>query len=118
MDDPAETMRTRLRAGLSAAMKARDADATRALRALVAAIDQAQTVDVGRLHDRYEERAFGDPGVEVPRRRLGAEDLAAILQRERDERLSAADELDRVGAPERAERLRAEAAVIDRQLGD
>jgi uncharacterized protein YqeY len=50
----------------------------------------------------------------VPRKALGQSDIDAVLGREIAERLSAAQEIERAGRPDRADILRAEAAIIAR----
>jgi uncharacterized protein YqeY len=116
-DDAAETMTRRLRADLKTAMQARRTDEVRVIRALIGAIDNAQAVPTGPGHQPYVERAFGDASGEVPRLRLSAGDVQAVFVREVEERRIAADEMARLAQQDRAEMLRAEAAVVARYLG-
>jgi uncharacterized protein YqeY len=112
--DPAEQFTTRLRADLKAAMQARQTNETRTLRALIGAIDNAQSIPVA--DGPYQPRAFGDPAGEVPRRTLSEADLQALLRHEVVERRAVADEIERFGQAERAAALRAEAVLVERYL--
>jgi hypothetical protein len=103
-------LRRRLQVALTSAMAARDRPVVSVLRTTLAAIANAEAVDptgptrpVGLRDD-------------VERRHLDEEDVRAIVRREREELRSAADELARVGRPDRAEALRAQAAVITAHL--
>jgi len=109
--DAAQALRQRLRADIKAAMQARDGTGTRLLRALLAAIDNAQAVpaEPPALPNR-----FGQGTSEVPRRALTEATLHAVLAAEIAERERAADEIARHGRPDDAARLRAEAAVVRR----
>ena len=108
----APAFKDRLRADLKAAMQARDADTVKVLRALIAAVDNAEAVAVAP--EPYQSRAFGDPASEVPRRVLDRDAIDAILAAETASRLSAADDYEQHGRPEEAARLRGEAALIAR----
>jgi len=50
----------------------------------------------------------------VPRRELSAGEIAAVVQREIDERVVAAEQAAQYGSAEQGERLRAEASVLGR----
>lgn len=110
--DAVQTLQARLRADLKIAMRARRQVETGALRALLSAIDDAQAVPVGDQHDAYVVREFGDAAVEVQRLTLDRAALDALLQRERQERLTAAGQMSVLGQAERADRLREEASII------
>jgi hypothetical protein len=84
----------------------------RVLRALVAAIDDAQAVPPGEQHARYVVHAFGDRSAEVPRLRLTEEDVRRLLAHEAAARTSAAAEMERLGQNDRAKELHKETAVI------
>ncbi|HVU20239.1 MAG TPA: hypothetical protein VHE09_05865 [Rhizomicrobium sp.] len=114
MSDAATLLKSRIRADLTAAMKARDNAETRLLRALLAALDNAEAVSVGAAHDRYQVRMFGDASVEVPRRVLSEADVRDLLLRETAERGAAARSFERLGQQNEAERLRNEIALIGR----
>ncbi len=104
----------RLRADLKIAMQARARDEAAVLRALIGAIDNAQSVPVDMKPSHLG--TFGDRSNEVPRVHLAQADIDAVLHRENDERESAAQEIERVGRIDRAEALRAEAAIVGRYL--
>jgi hemoglobin len=101
-------------------MKTRDAVSTSALRSALGAIDNAEAVDADIVAPMAEGPIAGAvTGLgagELPRRTLSEDDIAAIVQAEIAEREAEAqsyDELDRV---DEADRLRAEAYVLRRQL--
>ncbi len=113
------TLRERLSASLGAAMRGRDDVAVSALRSALAALDNAQAVDAAQpggpvvaTHPRLAGTAAGIGAAEVERRSLTENEERGVLQAEIDERLSAAGQFDLGGRPDRAERLRAEAAVL------
>lgn len=116
-EDAAETIKVRLRGDLKSAMQARDAFETSVLRALIAALDNAQAVPAADKHARYVVHAFGDPAAEVPRLRLQMQDVQTLLEKEIAARRDAADQLERLGKIERAAELRAEATIVARYLG-
>ncbi len=116
--DAAEAAKLRLRADLRLAMRARDALETAVLRAVIAALDNAQAVPAGDAHQTYVERPFGDASAEVPRLILGTKAVEALLEAEAADRLEAADQCERLARPERATQLRAEAAIVARYLAD
>jgi hypothetical protein len=97
-------------------MKARRNEETSLLRVLLAALDNAEAVAVGTAHDRYKERAFGDPSVEMPRRVLSEVEIRDLLLRESAERGAAAREFERLGVQKEVERLRNEFSLIARYL--
>jgi len=113
--DPAEALKHRLRADIKAAMQARAADETRLLRALLAAIDNAQAVPVAPGQSALPN-SFGDGASEVPRLALTESALRAVLTAEIAERERAAEAIAAHGRPDEAERLRAEAAIVQRYL--
>lgn len=107
-----------LRAALNPAMRARDSVAVSALRTALAAIANAEAVDVtahsmGEGGSRHVAGAVvGVGAAEVARRQLHERDVRAIVQLEVDSRRSDADELERHGATDRARSLREEAEVL------
>ncbi|MGV3554736.1 MAG: GatB/YqeY domain-containing protein [Croceibacterium sp.] len=104
----AAAFRERLRDDLKAAMRARNEGEVRVLRALGAAIDNAQAVQLGdEALRRFSES-------EIARRELTNDDIAELLAREHSERLEAAAEFERLGQAAEAERLRGEAAAVAR----
>lgn len=114
--DPASTLQLRLRADLKVAMRERRASEISCLRSLIAAIDNAQAVPLGALHQRYVVRQFGDDAVEVPRMLLSDAELDGLIDREISDRTAVARELRELGQAERAARLTEEVAVIERYV--
>jgi uncharacterized protein YqeY len=109
----------RMRADLRAAMRSRDRQAVRVLRATLAALGnaEAQPATDGPTHltisGGIAGAADGLGAAEVGRRELTVADVRRIVTAERDERLAAADDLDRHGTSDRAAALRAEAGLLD-----
>ena len=113
------SLRQRLRAALPAAMKSRDRAATAALRATLAAIDNAEAVapaDGVVRGQAIEQVALGVGATEVERRALTEPEVEEIVRAELTEREAAAGEYDRAGRTERAEQLRSEARVLAAHL--
>jgi len=120
-------MRTRLRSALSDAMKARDRVAIAALRSALSAIDNAEAVDEAVTGAKPDDKA-GHPHVagsvaglraaEVERRVLTDDQVAEIVRAEVTGRLASADEYERLGRADHAERLRGEADVLRGHLDD
>ena len=113
------SLRQRLRTALVAAMKERDRVAVTALRSALAAIDNAEAVDITAVASgslAIESSPVGIGGAEAGRRALSGEDIAQIVRSEVADREAAALEYDRAGRPERAEALRAEARVLSSYL--
>lgn len=106
-------LRDRLRAALPAAMKARDRRAAAALRSALAAIDNAESVDIVDLKaGAIESSAVGLGAAEVARRHLTESDIERIVRAEIDERHAAAAQYERVGHADRATDLLAEADAL------
>ncbi|WP_370585102.1 hypothetical protein [Nocardia sp. XZ_19_231] len=106
-------LRERLRAALKPAMKARDLGAVSALRSALAAIDNAEAIDVGEMRAvAMEDSPVGPGAAEASRRDLTEIEIEAIVRREIDERHVAATEYDRIGAIDRRDRLTAEADAL------
>ncbi len=116
MTDAAETAKTRLRGDLRSAMRARNAEETAVLRALIAALDNAQAAPVGDKHLRYVVHQFGDRSAEVPRLSLDEAEVRCLVEREVASRHADADQFEGLGRLERAAELRAEAAIVARYL--
>lgn len=99
-------------------MKSRDAVAVAALRSALAAIDNAEAVDPAAAPDPTSgegpiaKSVAGLGAAEVPRRELSDSEEASIVAAEVVERRAAADEYDRLGRGDDAERLRSEADVL------
>lgn len=80
---PPDELRDRLRRDLRAAMKSRKPEAVSALRALIAAVDDAEAVQPGPPPSAAGVIAQSSPGIgsaEAPRRELSAADLGAIVE--------------------------------------
>src|SRR4051812_41165318 len=89
------SLRQRLRTALPAAMKSRDRSATSALRATLAAIDNAEAVAPagGEVRGQaLEQVAMGVGATEVARRALTDVEVEQIVRAELAERETAADE--------------------------
>ncbi|GGY17030.1 hypothetical protein GCM10010326_06550 [Streptomyces xanthochromogenes] len=115
------SLHVRMRQALPAAMRARDKVAVRALRATLAALDNAQAVPVGAAEPRglsIEESPVGAGATETVRRELSEGDMADIVRAEIAERLAAAGELTSPAHADRAALLHQEAAVLRRFLDE
>jgi uncharacterized protein YqeY len=122
-DEPARSIRTRLRDDLVVAMKQRRRDDVAALRTLLAEIDNAEAVDpVPHPTDdstRHVAGArHGAGSSEAVRASLTAADIRRILEHHVDEHLADADDHERGGHDESAARLRARADLLRRYLPD
>jgi uncharacterized protein YqeY len=112
--DPAKTLKERLRADLTQAMKARDAAHASVLRALLGALDNAEAPAQSAEQSSAVSRSFAEGAAEVGRLALSPQQLAALLENEAADREQAAAELERHGRGDRAAALRAEAALVRR----
>lgn len=99
---PMDDLRAPLRAALTVAMKARDRAAVSALRSAIAAIDNAEAVEVTEAVASSE----------VDRRVVDAHEIERIVTAEIADLLRSAEEYERLGQAERAEELRTGAAAI------
>ncbi|HUQ54713.1 GatB/YqeY domain-containing protein [Lentzea sp.] len=117
-------MRASLRDDLKTALKTKDRVAIAALRSALAAIDNAEAVPcdsasqapVTATNEHVAGTAAGPGAAEVERRHLTDDDQRDIVAHEVRGRTISADEYDRLGRGDTAERLRAEAAVLQRAL--
>lgn len=115
-------LRQRLRRALPAAMKARDVATVAALRAGLAAIDNAEAVQAGRhvppvaSHPKLAGTLVGLGAGEVERRVLTDAQMEAIVRVEVDQLRASADGYRRTGQADQAERLLAEARVLSAHL--
>jgi uncharacterized protein len=118
----ASGLRADLRAELARAIKARDAVAATALRSALAAVENAEAVDAARVPkagtgDARVARSLAGLGAgEAERRALTAAEVEAIVRAEVTDRQAAAREYRRLGRPDQADRLLAEAGVLERHL--
>lgn len=122
------SLRTRMRQALPEAMRARDKVAVSALRATLAALDNAEAVPVDAVDavdpasgveprgSALEWSPVGAGAAEVARRELSERGVVDIVRAEVAERLDAAERLPLPAHAEQAARLRAEAAVLLRFL--
>jgi uncharacterized protein YqeY len=105
-----------LRDALREAMRARDTVAVAALRETLAAIDNAEAADPSaapRAEAGPIAGAVAGLGAgEVPRRQLGADDVAAIVAREIGERRAAAATFAALGRADDARRLERQADLL------
>jgi uncharacterized protein len=111
-----------LRAALPVAMRARDTAAVAALRGAIAAVGNAEAVDASdHAHvaststvtsEHVAGANVGLGSADVARRALSEDDVHRVVQAEIDSRLADAVLLEAHDHGERAQRLRAEAAVL------
>ncbi|MBX3445542.1 MAG: hypothetical protein KF765_02220 [Parvibaculaceae bacterium] len=109
-EDAGAGLKARLRADLLAAMKGRRTMEVKLIRALVAAVDNAEAVPL------RPGAGLDGASPEAERLLLDAERVRAILQAEIEEREHAARNLEHLGQVERGELLRAEARAVRRYL--
>ena len=118
-ESPADILRARLRGDLRAAMKAQRHEEMAALRSLIAAIDNAESVEdaVSPTPDSSEHVAgavLGLGAADATRRELSERDLQRVIESELWERDAQAERLSLLGRVDDASRLRVEADVIAR----
>lgn len=104
--DRRHDIKTRMRADLLAAMKDKRSAEVRTIRALIAAIDNAEAPPISADNN----------STEVERLLLSDADVRDVLMNELNERETAASELERLGETERAGAVRTEALVTRRYL--
>jgi uncharacterized protein YqeY len=108
-----------MRQALPEAMRARDKVAMSALRATLAALDNAEAVPVGEAGLRgsaLEQSPVGAGATDVARRELSERSVVDVVRAEAAERLEVAAQLTAPAHADRAAQLRAEAAVLLRFL--
>lgn len=113
-----EPLRTRLRAGLTDAMRAGDRAAVSVLRVALAAIDNAEAVPPGDAPSPPGDGSFagstrGLGAGEGERRSLDDAEIAAIVATEIEQLLAGAAEYEDIGRGDAATELRQQAAVLD-----
>jgi uncharacterized protein len=111
-------MKLRLRADLRVAMKEGRNGAANVLRSLVAAIDNAEAPPRRHSGAAQAPLDFHSGAAEVQRLLLNADQVADVLRAEIQERELAAADLERIGRPDRAQSLRAEARLAARYIAD
>ncbi|MFI7501642.1 hypothetical protein ACIBVL_24690 [Streptomyces sp. NPDC049687] len=102
-------------------MRARDKAAVSALRATLAALDNAEAVPLDETELRgmaLEQSPVGVGATEAARRELSERGVVDVVRAEVAERLEAAARLTAPAHADRAARLRAEAAVLLRFVDD
>jgi uncharacterized protein YqeY len=104
-------LRTLLRADLKEARKANDPEKVALIRTLIAAIDNAEAVDVQGL------AAANGPG-DAPRRRLSDQEIMNIVLREGAELRAAAEDYERHGRSDEANRLWLLSIIADRYANE
>jgi uncharacterized protein YqeY len=114
--DAAIPMKARLRSDLRDAMRRGSRREVALLRELIAAIDNAEAVPQAAAPGSPPGHAFGSGAAEVPRLRLTADAVHALLRREIATRERAAAELESLGEAGRAARARADALTAKRYL--
>lgn len=115
-------MRDRLRADLYIAMKARNRVASAALRAALAAIDNAGAVEIDARADGHPGSQFvagAAPGLgaaERRRREVTDEEIVAIIRDELRQHLDAVDRANAAGRPDLADEHAGQARVLSRYV--
>jgi uncharacterized protein YqeY len=118
------TLRSRLRADLTVALKARDGVAVSALRSALAAIENAEAVDAGPhggpqgASEHIAGAARGAGAGDRPRRDLREAEVRAIMREHVDELERVAAQYDGLGRGGDASTLRREVAVLAEYLGE
>jgi len=109
-------LRALLQSALLPAMRAGDGDTVAVVRSALAALANAEAVPVeprGPLADGpIAGAATGVGSTEAPRRTLTPQEVRAVVEGERQERIRAAEESEAGGLGEYAARLRMQAAAL------
>lgn len=114
--DAGREMKSRLRADLREAMKDGRASEAALIRALLAAIDNAEAPPLQDDRKATDQHRFHDGSAEIARLNLSADAVRAILAAEAQEREAAATEMMRLNRPDRAEALQAEVLLVRRYI--
>lgn len=109
--DAGSDMKARLRGDLRAAMKEGRTAEARVIRALIAAIDNAEAPPLHAGQTALMQHLFCSGSAEVERLLLSGSQVRDVLLAEIHERERAAAELERLQKTDRAEALRAEALL-------
>ncbi len=119
-DDVLTELRARLRSDLKTAMKERSGVDVAAIRSLLAALDDAQAVPApahvpasSLAGEHVAGASVGGGSTEVARLELTEAEIALVVDGQIEERRAAATTFDAVDQPDAADRLRAEARVIE-----
>ncbi|MGB9067810.1 MAG: hypothetical protein WCC21_04515 [Candidatus Acidiferrales bacterium] len=114
-DDAGRDMKTRLRADLRTAMKNRRTIEAKVIRALIAAIDNAEApAQEGQTALAHHD--FRSGSAEIERLLLSGAHVHGVIVADIQERERAAAEMERLGMMDRAEALRAEAVIAKRYI--
>jgi uncharacterized protein YqeY len=117
----ADGVRAQLQQQLRIAMKARDTTATKALRATLGAIGNAEAVAAPATRDGATSTVGSGPiagavdglgATEVARRDLSEADVEALVRREIDDRVAAARDYERLGRADEATELLAQCDAL------
>lgn len=109
-------MKARLRADLRIAVKNRRPIEAKVIRALVAAIDNAEAPPAHARQTQLVRHDFCNGSAEVERLLLRGTHVHSVIVAEINERERAAAERERLGMTDRAETLRAEAVIARRYI--
>jgi uncharacterized protein len=115
-DDAGRDMKARLRADLRTAMKDRRTIEAKVVRALIAAIDNAEAPPVQEGQTAPARHHFRSGSAEIERVVLSDAHVHGVIAADIHERESAAAEMERLGLIDRAEALRAEAVIAKRYV--
>lgn len=109
-------LRGLLQSSLLPAMRARDTDTVAVVRSALAAIANAEAVPVESTTPLAEGpiagAAVGLGATEAARRELSEDEVREVVERERQDRVRAAEQSEAGGLGEYAARLRTQAAVL------
>jgi uncharacterized protein YqeY len=115
-DDAGRDMKARLRADLRTAMKDRRTIEANVIRALIAAIDNAEAPPTHDGQTAVAHHHFRSRSAEIDRLLLSAAHVHGVIVADIQERERAAAEMERLGMMDRAEALRAEAVIAKRYI--
>lgn len=115
-DDAGRDMKARLRADLRTAMKDRRTIEAKVIRALIAAIDNAEAPPAHEGQTAPARHDFSSGSAEIERLLLSGAHVHGVIAADIHERERAAAEMERLGMMDRAEALRAEAVIAKRYI--
>ncbi len=115
-DDAGRDMKARLRADLRTAMKDRRTIEAKVIRALIAAIDNAEAPPAHEGQTALAHHHFRSGSAEIERLLLSGAHVHGVIVADIHERERAAAEMERLGMMDRAETLRAEAVIAKRYI--
>ena len=109
-------MKDRMRDDLRVAIKSGRAGEAALIRALIAALDNAEAPPLPSGQTATDQHKFRDGSAEIARLALSGEQVRAVLLREVQERENAAAEMHRLDKPDRADILLTEAQLTKRYI--